>query len=124
MAPGQLRWVIPDGFLPAESHGAQVSHESVCVLNLGSATATVRLTFFWEDEPPRRARPERVEAERTRHIRLDRITDEEGIPVPRGVPYALLVESDVPVIIQHTRLDTTQPALALMTAMAYPLIDG
>jgi len=24
-------------------------------------------------------------------------------------------------VVQHTRLDTTQPALALMTAMAFPL---
>jgi len=36
-------------------------------------------------------------------------------------PMALKVESDVAVVVQHTRLDTTQPALALMTTMAFPL---
>lgn len=124
MVPGRLRWVIPDGFLPELSQGAQISHESVCVLNLGKDPATVRFTFYWENEPPRRARSEQVDGERARHIRLDRIVDEAGQPLPRGVPYAVLVDSDRPVIVQHTRLDTSQPALALMTAMAYPLPDS
>jgi hypothetical protein len=41
--------------------------------------------------------------------------------LPVAKPMALMVESNVEVVVQHTRLDTTQPALALMTTMAYPL---
>jgi len=37
------------------------------------------------------------------------------------VPYALLIESDTPVVAQYSRLDTTQKELALMTTMAYPV---
>jgi hypothetical protein len=37
-----------------------------------------------------------------------------------GTPFALKIESSVKVVVQHTRLDTTQPALALMTTMAFP----
>jgi len=43
------------------------------------------------------------------------------LKVPVGTPYAIKVESNIPVVVQHTRLDTTQEAMALMTTMAYPL---
>jgi hypothetical protein len=59
-----------------------------------------------------------VPPERTRHIRTDRM---DGVEIPRGVPYAVRVESSVPVTVQCSRMDTTQPALSLMTAMAYPV---
>jgi hypothetical protein len=44
----------------------------------------------------------------------------DGVEIPRGVPYAMRVESSVLVTVQCSRMDTTQPALSLMTAMAYP----
>ena len=31
-----------------------------------------------------------------------------------------LIESDVAIVVQHTRLDSRQPALALMSTMAFP----
>jgi hypothetical protein len=37
------------------------------------------------------------------------------------VPYAMRVESSVPVVVQCSRMDTTQSALSLMTAVAYPV---
>jgi hypothetical protein len=33
--------------------------------------------------------------------------------------YASLIESDVPVVVQHTRLDSRQAENALMTTMAF-----
>ena len=42
----------------------------------------------------------------------------------RGVPYALRVESSVAVTVQHSRMDTSQEALTLMTTMAYPVSQG
>jgi hypothetical protein len=41
--------------------------------------------------------------------------------VPHGVPYAVRIRSNVPVTVQHSRLDSTQPALTLMTTMGWPL---
>jgi hypothetical protein len=32
----------------------------------------------------------------------------------------LKVESDVPIVVQLSRMDVTQPNLALMTTMGYP----
>ncbi|MDZ5804468.1 sensory rhodopsin transducer, partial [Stenotrophomonas maltophilia] len=43
---------------------------------------------------------------------------------PRAPPrpgFATLVESDQPIIVQHTRLDSRQPANSIMTTIAHPL---
>jgi hypothetical protein len=45
----------------------------------------------------------------------------DGVEIPRGVPYAIRIESSVPVTVQCSRMDTTQEALSLMTAMAHPV---
>ena len=50
---------------------------------------------------------------------MDRIKSKNGETVPRGVPYAVLVKSNVPVVVQYSRCDTTQPELAFMAVMAY-----
>jgi hypothetical protein len=118
---GHKRWVIADGYIPAESTGSSrqlVSHEAVCILNCGPRDAQIGITLYFSDKPP--AGPYRftVEAERTRHLRFNDFTDPE--PVPRDTDYASVIESDVPVIVQHTRLDSRQPALALMSTIAYP----
>ena len=118
---GHRIWYIPDGYLPPTSYaGSLVSHEAVCVLNTGAENATVRLTIYFEDREPLRDLTSHVPAERTLHIRLDNPQHTGNHRLPAGVPYAIRVESDVPVIVQHSRLDATQPALALFTTMAYP----
>jgi hypothetical protein len=39
--------------------------------------------------------------------------------VPRATDYASLIESDVPIVVQHTRLDSRQAENALMTTIAF-----
>lgn len=34
--------------------------------------------------------------------------------------YASVIESDVPIVVQHTRLDSRQAENALLTTMAFP----
>jgi hypothetical protein len=36
-----------------------------------------------------------------------------------GVPFASVITSDVPIVVQHTRLDSRQAELALLTTMAF-----
>lgn len=117
MSEGARVWLVPDGFIPEESSGSQESHEAICVLNTSGEEALLSVSFYFEDREPIKGVEVRIPAERTRHIRTDRL---EGAEVPRGVPYAVRVESSVPVTVQHSRMDTTQAALSLMTAMAYP----
>ncbi len=118
MSEGARVWLVPDGFIPEESSGAQESHESICVLNTSGEDARLGISFYFEDRDPIKDVEVTVPAERTRHIRTDGIV---GVEIPRGVPYAIRVESSVPVTVQCSRMDTTQPALSLMTAVAYPV---
>ena len=118
MSEGARVWLVPDGFIPAESTGSQESHEAICVLNTSAERARLSVSFYFEDRDPVKDVEVVVPAERTRHLRTDEM---DGVTVPRGVPYAVRIESSVPVTVQVSRMDTTQPALSLMTAMAYPV---
>ncbi|WP_211748399.1 sensory rhodopsin transducer [Paenibacillus sp. Marseille-Q4541] len=119
-AKGNTVWVIPDGYIPPKSSGVLESHESICVLNTGSQDAHLRIAVFFEDRDPLEKIEVIVSARRTYHIRTAGLKV-NGEFIPPGVPYALMVESDTPVIVQYSRLDTTQPELALMSVMAYPV---
>jgi hypothetical protein len=121
-AIGHRVWAIAEGYIPPDSTGSTrelVSHETVCILNAGSAPARVEITVYFADRAP--AGPYRftVEAQRTRHLRFNDFVDPE--PVPKGTDFSSVIASDVPVVVQHTWLDTRQPALALLSTMAHPV---
>lgn len=119
---GALTWFVPDCYFPeVSSPGHYVSHEAICILNPGQVDAHLQVTLYFEDRPPQKGFVARCDAERTNHLRLDIITDAAGCNVPQGIPYALMVESDQPIIVQYSRLDTTQAEMSLMTTMAHPL---
>jgi hypothetical protein len=118
---GCLSWAIAEGYIPAASHGpepALTSHETACLLNPGNQDASVRITVFFSDREP--AGPYRVSvpARRTRHVRFNELDDPE--PIPRDTDYASVIESDQPIVVQHTRLDSRQAELALISTVAYP----
>jgi len=124
MAQGHGRrfWLIPDCYWPeVTTAGHYVSHESICVLNTGEADAALKFTLYFEDREPMEGYKASCGARRTHHVRMDKLTDGAGSAVPMGVPYAALVESSVPVVVQYSRIDTTQPNETLATTMAYPL---
>jgi hypothetical protein len=117
---GKLRWAIPEGYIPTWSNGPEpemTSHETLCILNAGRTDAHVEITVFFTDRDP--AGPYRftIPAQRTRHIRFNELADPEAIPV--GTDFASTVESDVPIIVQHTRLDSRQAENALLSTIAY-----
>jgi hypothetical protein len=118
---GSKLWLIPDCYLPAESTGGLESHESTCVLNLGARPATITLTAYFEDREPLKGLRATCPPQRTMHIRINSLKNDKGESIPTGTSFALKVRSDVKVVVQHTRLDTTQPALSLMTTMAFPV---
>lgn len=116
---GKKEWYIADGYMSDTEKGEFVSHEAVCVLNLSGETAHIEITVYFEDEAPLRGICAECENERTNHIRLDRAVGGDGRKIPRNKPYALAVKSDVPIIVQCSRLDVSQPEYALMTTIAY-----
>ena len=118
---GNTHWIIPEGYIPRESHGPApelTSHEAFCVLNTTDRDAHLRVTIFYCASEP--VGPYRLEvpARRTRHFRFNDLKDPE--PIPTGIPYSSVIESDVPVVVQHTRLDSRQSENSLMTTIAYP----
>jgi hypothetical protein len=117
---GRTRWAIAEGYIPGWSHGPEpemTSHETACILNASDRDAHVDITIFFADREP--AGPYRVgvPARRTRHVRFNDLTDPE--PIPRATDYASVIESDVPIVVQHTRLDSRQADNALITTIAY-----
>jgi hypothetical protein len=117
---GRKRWAIAEGYIPAWSHGPKPefeSHETVCVLNAGDTDARVTLTVFFKDREP--AGPYRVTvgARRTLHLRFNDLKDPE--PIPRGTDYSSVIESDVPIVVQHTRLDSRRMRNSLLSTIAY-----
>ncbi|HHW47292.1 MAG TPA: hypothetical protein GXX14_01580 [Clostridiaceae bacterium] len=118
---GSKVWFIADGYWPAVSNGLFPSHEAICVLNPGKKDANIEITLYFEDRDKMDGFKAVCKAERTNHIRMDKIKNEKGESVPQGVPYAMMVTSDTEIIVQYSRMDTTQAEMALMTTMAYPI---
>lgn len=116
---GKRRWFVPDAYLPAGSSHGVASHECACVLNVGRRAARIRLTFYFEDRDPTDPVEVVVGAGRARHLRLDDPAALGGLELPRGVPFAYAAESDVPVVLQHSRLDTSAGAYTLATTIGY-----
>lgn len=90
------------------------------LFNPNAQPAEVRITIYFDNREPERDLRVPVAAERVRCVRLDQPVGERGFRVPHG-QYALLVESDQPIIAQIGRPDVTQPNLAYYTVMGFPL---
>src|SRR5438105_4022276 len=117
---GRRLWAIAEGYIPSESafsDRALVSHETACILNAGDRDARIALTLFFKDREPAGPYRLRVAARRTLHLRFNDLEDLQ--PVPRDTDYASVFESDVPVVVQHTRLDSRKAEIALLSTMAY-----
>lgn len=118
---GSTTWVVADGYIPPGSTGpapAMTSHDSICMLNAGSTDAQVEVDVFFTDREP--AGPFRIgiPARRAHHQRINDLEHPERIEP--GIDYCLVVRSDVPIVVQHTRLDSRQSANALMSTIAFP----
>lgn len=119
---GRHRWAIAEGYIPGWSNGPEPelqSHETCCVLNTGASDAAVSLMLYFEDREPQGPYRFTVAARRTLHLRFNDLQD--PAPVPRGVGFSCVVDSDVPVVVQHTRLDSRQAENSIMTTLAYPV---
>jgi hypothetical protein len=121
-AIGSKRWVIPEGFIPSQSmvnaDRALLSHEAACLLNTGDAEAHVAITLFFTDREPVGPFQLKLGARRTLHLRFNELEDPERVPL--DTDYASVIESDVPIIVQHTRLDSRAAEIALLSTIAYP----
>jgi hypothetical protein len=119
-AIGRTHWAIAEGYIPSQSSFsdlALISHETACILNAGDREAHVRITVYFADREPSGPYRVTVAARRTLHLRFNDLTD--PAPIPRDTDYASVFESDVPIVVQHTRLDSRHAEISLMSTTAY-----
>lgn len=119
-AIGRTTWAIAEGYIPTWSRGPEpdmTSHETICILNTAEEDAHIEITIFYSDRDPAGPYTLTVPARRTKHLRFNELTDPE--PIPHGTDYASLIQSDVPIVVQHTRLDSRQAENALLSTIAY-----
>lgn len=117
---GRMHWAIAEGYIPDHSTGPEpemLSHETVCMLNAADRDAHVEITIYFADRDPVGPYRVTVPARRTKHLRFNDLTDPER--VPRATDYASTIDSDVPIVVQHTRLDSRQSENALITTIAF-----
>ena len=98
MPIGRLRWAIAEGY------------------NASDQEAHVSITIFFSDREPIGPYLINLPPRRTVHLRFNELRDPI---VPRGQDYSSVIESDVPIVVQHTRLDSRQAENALITTIAY-----
>ena len=117
---GRTHWAIAEGYIPSESsftERALESHETACILNAGDRPAHVSITIFFADREPAGPYRVAVPARRTLHLRFNDLADPQ--PVPRDTDFASVFQSDVPIVVQHTRLDSRHAEIALLSTIAY-----
>jgi hypothetical protein len=120
-AIGRRGWAIAEGYIASESSYSDrelLSHETACILNAGDRDAHVAITIFFADRELVGPYRVTVAARRTLHLRFNDLDDPQ--PIPRATDYASVLESDVPIILQHTRLDSRRAEVALLSTVAYP----
>ena len=119
-AIGKKTWVIAEGYIPSYGQGKEpefTSHETACILNASDRDAQVEITLYFTDKDPVGPYKLTVPAQRTKHLRFNDLEDPEKVPL--DTDYASVITSDVPVVVQHTRLDSRQAENALLSTIAF-----
>lgn len=94
-----------------------ISHETICLLNTSARDAHVEIRLYFPDRDPVGPYRITVPRERTLHVRFNELQD--PAPVPRGKEYSSVILSDVPIVVQHTRIERSSGEEAI-----HPLAEG
>ena len=116
MSALKTTWYFPDMFYPSSTPlNGYVSHEALCVINPHEQDCEINITLYYEDRDPIKDIKTVCGANRTKHIRMDQVVDSRGNHIVQEIGYAAIVKTSLPVVVQYTRVDTSQNNLALMT---------
>jgi hypothetical protein len=118
---GRKQWAIAEGWIPLWSHGPEpemLSHETACILNSNDTEAHIEIMIYFSDRDPAGPYKLTIPPRRTLHQRFNDLKDPE--PIPKATNYASIITADVPIVVQHTRLDSRQAENALLSTIAYP----
>jgi len=95
IAIGSKHWTIVQGWIPA------IGEETVSLLNVSGQEAHVEMTVYYSHRDPAGPYLITVPEGRTEHVHLNRLTESE--PIPRATNYDSIIESDVPIVVQHPK---------------------
>lgn len=105
---GKKVWVFPDAELPPEGLNTIPGHESIIITNTGQTDAHIAITLLYTDIPPVKDIQVTVEAQRVRCLRTNESKDFGTHTARFNQQYAILLESDVPIVAQYGRAEPRQ----------------
>ncbi len=101
---GKKVWIFPDAELPPVGENEIPGHESVIITNVSDKKATVKFTLLYTDRNPESFTAE-VESMRVRCLRSNNSNDFCEYTANEGEQYAIMLESDVPIVAQYGRAE-------------------
>ena len=104
MAYGKKVWIFPDGELPPRGENEIPGHESIIITNVSEKAAQIKITLLYTEKDPVSFYAE-VAAMRVRCLRSNEEKDFGPYTAVEGEQYAIMLESDVPVVAQYGRAE-------------------
>ncbi len=120
MNGGAKTWYFPDGYLPEKNNsGPMEAHEALMLFNTNNEAALIMIDVYFSDSAPAKDIAVEVAPERIKTLRLDHPQDLGGLKIPPLTQYALRIRSNINIVAQFGRLDTTQSNMAYYTGQGY-----
>lgn len=110
---------VGQGYIPPGSTGPYpdfLSHEALCILNATDENTEVKIMVYFSDRESADPYGFQLLARRTLHTRFNAMHFPESIPI--GVSFSSTFKASLPIVVQHTRLDSRKAENALMTTIA------
>ena len=104
MEYGKKVWIFPDAELPPVGGNEIPGHESIIVTNVTDAVAQIKITLIYMDKEPVSFETQ-VAARRVRCLRTNEEKDFGPYTAKFEEQYAIMLESDVPVVAQYGRAE-------------------
>ncbi len=104
MSYGKKVWIFPDAELPPQGVNLIPGHESVIITNVTDRVANVKFTLLYTDKDPVSFMAQ-VQPMRVRCLRSNEEKDFGSYTAAEGEQYAIMLESDVPVVAQYGRAE-------------------
>ncbi len=101
---GKKIWIFPDAELPPVGSNEIPGHESVIITNVSDFAAHVKFTLLYTDRDPISFEIT-VDSMRVRCLRSNNANDFGEHTANEGEQYAIMLESDVPIVAQYGRAE-------------------
>lgn len=104
MEYGKKVWIFPDAELPPKGDREIPGHESVIITNVTDRVAKIKITLLYTDQEPVTFMTE-VQAMRVRCLRSNETKDFGAYTAREEEQYAIMLESDTPIVAQYGRAE-------------------